>query len=281
VTRSFPDFVPGGLLSDKPVRLLAGVVGGDLDAANGVDHGDARTFTLWGEIAYQLRGVEGYGLVRHSDEQRVAPGTQVWEKLIGAEPALVMIDEIAQHLRSAKAVKSSGGGTNLAEQTVAFLMSLIKFAAESPRSEYFNRMIGQGVDLPSRATRPEFRAEVGQDYAFHPELLTTLNRKTSTIPNFQKTRGVLRLLAQVLRGLWRDRPADCYLIAPHHLDLGDPTRFGRPGSGRVVRCSGRCTSGSPSCSCIALSSTSRGRSSTASRPWPGKSTPDFRPRTDC
>jgi hypothetical protein len=45
-----------------------------------------------------------------------------------------MIDEIAQHLRSAKAVKSSGGGTNLAEQTVAFLMSLIKFAAESPRS---------------------------------------------------------------------------------------------------------------------------------------------------
>jgi hypothetical protein len=73
-------------------------------------------------------------LVRHSDEQRVAPGTQVWEKLIGAEPALVMIDGIAQHLRSAKAVKSPGGGTNLAEQTVAFLMSLIKFAAESPRS---------------------------------------------------------------------------------------------------------------------------------------------------
>jgi predicted AAA+ superfamily ATPase len=33
------------------------------------------------------------------------------------------------------------------------------------------------------------------DYPFHPELLTTLNRKTSTIPNFQKTRGALRLLA--------------------------------------------------------------------------------------
>jgi hypothetical protein len=56
LTRSFPNFVSGGLLSDKPVRLLAGVVGGDLDAANGVDHGDTRTFTFWGEIACQLRG---------------------------------------------------------------------------------------------------------------------------------------------------------------------------------------------------------------------------------
>src|SRR5437588_3538048 len=66
-------------------------------------HGEVRTFTLWGEIAYHLGGVKGYELVRPSDEQRVAPGTQVWEKLIGAEPALIMIDEIAQHLRSAKA----------------------------------------------------------------------------------------------------------------------------------------------------------------------------------
>jgi hypothetical protein len=290
--RAFPEFVPADLTPTRPVGLLAGVVGGDLDAANGVDHGGVRTFTLWGEIAYQLRKAEGYRLVRQSDEQRVAPGTQVWEKLIGREPALVMIDEIAQHLRSARGVRSSAGGTNLAEQTVAFLMSLIKFAAESPRAvlvytladagdafgreteevrhelaearsvssrqehiltptaeneisaivghrlfaeidrsaaeelaaaftDHYARLIAQGVDLPSRATRPEYRTELDQDYPFHPELLTTLNRKTSTIPNFQKTRGVLRLLAQVLRGLWRGRPGDCFLVAPHHLDLGD------------------------------------------------------------
>src|SRR5262249_29946673 len=88
-------------------------------------------------------------------------------------------------------------------------------------ADYYARAIGQGVDLPSRATRPEFRTEVAQDYPFHPELLTTLNRKTSTIPNFQKTRGVLRLLAQVVRDLWREEPSHCYLIAPHHLALAD------------------------------------------------------------
>jgi predicted AAA+ superfamily ATPase len=283
--RSFPAFVPADLLPRKPLDLVAGVVGGDLDAANGIDHGDVRTFTLWGEIAYQLAGAEGYEILRPSDEQRVAPRTQVWEKLIGGDPAAIMIDEVAQHLRSARAIKASSGGTNLAEQTVAFLMSLIKFAAESPRavlvytladpgdafgketeevrlelaeagsvsarqehvltptaeneisaivghrlfahidrsaakevsrdfSDYFTRVIAQGVDLPARATRTEFRAEMALDYPFHPELLTTLNRKTSTIPNFQKTRGVLRLLAQVIRGLWQERPQDCCLIAP-------------------------------------------------------------------
>ena len=52
------------------------------------------------------------------------------------------------------------------------------------------------------------------------KLLTTLNRKTSTIPNFQKTRGVLRLLAQTIRDLWETRPNDCYLIGPNQLNLG-------------------------------------------------------------
>ncbi len=312
VLRSFPDFVAAELLPGEPVRLVGGVVGGDLDAANGVDHGGVRTYTLWGEIAYQLGGVEGYKLVPPSDEQRVAPGTQVWEKLIGKEPALVLIDEIAQHLRSDRAVKSAVGGTNLAEQTIAFLMSLIKFAAESPRAvlvytladagdafgketeearqelaearsvsarqehvltptaeneisaivshrlfasidrsaarevagqflDAFTRLVGQGVDLPARATRSEFRAELAQDYPFHPELLTTLNRKTSTIPNFQKTRGVLRLLAQVVRALWQEKPGDCFLIAPHHLRLGDDSiandltsRLDRPAFKQVI-----------------------------------------------
>ncbi|MBM4319176.1 MAG: DUF499 domain-containing protein, partial [Deltaproteobacteria bacterium] len=57
-------------------------------------------------------------------------------------------------------------------------------------------------------------------YPFHPELLNTLTRKTSTIPNFQRTRGALRLLARVVRRLWQQHPADAWYIAPHHFDLG-------------------------------------------------------------
>jgi hypothetical protein len=282
-------FVSPELHSDQPIWKIAGIVGPDMDVANGIDHGAIKTCTVWGEIAYQIGGEAGYEIVRKSDEQRTSPGTQAWERLIGDDPALIMIDEIAAYLRAAKG--TAVGGTSLAGQTVAFLMALIKFVAESPRCvlvytltdsadafgketdelrqelaearsissrqehiltptaeneisaivshrmfskvdhkapqevgeefvRYFAKLIEQGADLPQRATRSEYQAEIVQDYPFHPELLTTLNRKTSTIPNFQKTRGVLRLLAQAIRDLYQTRPNDCYLIGPNHLNLG-------------------------------------------------------------
>jgi len=83
------------LLPEEPLEWVAGVVGSDLDPENGIDHGDATTYTLWGEIAYQLKGLEGYKIVESSDQNRVAPGTQVMEKLVGDEPVLILIDELA------------------------------------------------------------------------------------------------------------------------------------------------------------------------------------------
>lgn len=294
------DFVSADLIPPDPIRNVAGVVGPDMDVADGIDHGDIRTFTLWGELAYQLGfhrgGPEGaqqaYATVRNADQQRTAPGTQVWEKLIGDDPAVLMIDEIAYYLRVARGSQYQAGKTSVAEQTVAFLMSLIKFASESKRTvlvytladsgdafgkesddlrqelaearsisarqehvitptaeneisaivthrlfasvdrkaasttanewtKYCARLIDQGIDLPQRATRADYQAEIVQDYPFHPELLTTLNRKTSTIPNFQRTRGVLRLLAQTVRDIWNIKPAESYLICSHHLNLAD------------------------------------------------------------
>jgi hypothetical protein len=76
------------------------------------------------------------------------------------------------------------------------------------------------VDLPSNATTAAYRDAIVSDYPFHPELLTTLNRKTSTIPNFQKTRGVLRLLARVIRELWTAKPKGGFLVCLHDLNLG-------------------------------------------------------------
>ena len=45
-----------------------------------------------------------------------------------------MIDEIAYYLRVARGAKFQAGKTSVAEQTVAFLMSLLKFASESKRT---------------------------------------------------------------------------------------------------------------------------------------------------
>jgi len=78
-----------------------------------------------------------------------------------------------------------------------------------------------GRDLPAHAAGAEYAQDLKDSYPFHVELLKGLNEKVSTIPNFQKTRGALRLLARVVRGLWTQRPAHTWMIHPHHVDLGD------------------------------------------------------------
>ena len=276
--------------------LVAGIVGSDMDPANGIDHDDINTRTLWGEIAYQIGRIQGdpgsaYESFRASDEQMVAPGTQALEKLVGDGPALILLDEMARYLRAAKAVQTPNKKSDLAEQTVAFLMTLVEYASSKPKISvvltladekdafgeettelraqleearrvsarqervitsageteiakivthrmfksidegaakktaeeylaYFKKIEEQETELPPKALTSEYAAEIELSYPFHPELINTLNRKTATIPNFQKTRGALRLLARVVRRLWEEQPEDTFLIGIHHLDLG-------------------------------------------------------------
>jgi hypothetical protein len=285
-----PSFVDSVLVPAPGAVRTAGIVGSDLQPRDGLDHGDVTTYTLWGELAYQLGGAPGYALVSGSDQDRSAPGIRFLEQLVGDDPTLIMLDELARHIRSAVTVPTVTGHSDLAGQTVAFLMSLFEFAASrqqvvvvvtlsdpqdafgqeaeklrhdlsearrvSARQErvitptgeteisaivthrlfehiqrdaaqetadryadYYRQLEGQNANLPQRALRAEYAQEIVEDYPLHPELLNTLNRRTSTIPNFQKTRGALRLLARVVRRLWETRPADTHLIHPFHIDL--------------------------------------------------------------
>ena len=50
--------------------------------------------TLWGELAWQLLGKDGYALVADSDRQGVSPGSEVLRELFtAAAPCLILIDE--------------------------------------------------------------------------------------------------------------------------------------------------------------------------------------------
>jgi len=119
-------FVAPDLLPETPIRI-AGIVGSDLDPANGLKHGDIRTFTIWGELAYQLKGEEGFALVVQSDRDRVNPGAVTLGKLVGDEPTLILLDELGEYLKVADDIRLVKG--TLADQTVAFLMSLLEMAA--------------------------------------------------------------------------------------------------------------------------------------------------------
>jgi len=86
---------------------------------------------------------------------------------------------------------------------------------------YGNAVERQGADLPPRAVRPDYCKQLARTYPFHPELLNVLMTKTATIPEFQRTRGALRLLARVVRSVWEKQDPNALLIHPFDFDLDD------------------------------------------------------------
>ena len=121
-------FASLSLIPESPIQVAA-IACQDLDPINGVYHSETgiTTYTLWGEIAYQIGGLEGYQLLKGSDEKKVSPGTQVLERLTNKQPTLILLDEIAEHLRKSSAVQVRD--STLAGQVVAFLFALMDLAA--------------------------------------------------------------------------------------------------------------------------------------------------------
>lgn len=79
--------------------------------------------------------------------------------------------------------------------------------------------------LGADAARPETVEQFRASYPLHPHVLETLTGKTATLANFQRVRGMLRLLAHTVKHLWRQRPADATAIHLHHVDPGcEPIR---------------------------------------------------------
>ncbi len=72
------------------------------------------------------------------------------------------------------------------------------------------------------AVRPDTVEALRSSYPLHPEVLETLTGKTATLTNFQRVRGMLRLLARTISHLWNEKPADATAIHLHHIDPGHP-----------------------------------------------------------
>ena len=78
-----------------------------------------------------------------------------------------------------------------------------------------------GEDVPSGCREPSYRDEVIRAYPFHPELISVLYERWGSIPEFQRTRGVLRLLADCISNLYQRKDNDP-LIQSGSVNLGAP-----------------------------------------------------------
>jgi hypothetical protein len=97
--------------------------------------------------------------------------------------------------------------------------------AEQVVKAYLSLWQNNRESLPSDQLSPEVVETFRASYPLHPEVLATLTGKTATIANFQRVRGMLRLLARTVAELWKNRPADATSIHLHHIDPGfEPIR---------------------------------------------------------
>lgn len=91
-----------------------------------------RVRTPWGEVAYQLGGLEGYRMVREHDEKGVAPGGEILGRLLEAfGPALILIDEWVVFLRN---LWGKEGLPASLESHLTFLHNLTEAARRTPLS---------------------------------------------------------------------------------------------------------------------------------------------------
>ncbi len=242
------------------------IVGSELDT----------TDTFWGQIETQLTG----SVTRLNSS--IAPGSSSISELFKTHNKSVMIlmDEVLNYLSRAAGV--SVESSTLADQTIAFMLSLTEAVASSSnvafivtlqeseiqpladRFPLFNDLLrrmrrtitpvndgeisriirsrlfskndfneneakkvvrefakyarNEGI-LPAGTQESEYRERFIESYPFQPEVIDGLYHRWGSFPEFQRTRGVLRLLSRVVhRACGKNHP----YITLADFNLGDP-----------------------------------------------------------
>ncbi|MFM7601905.1 MAG: DUF499 domain-containing protein, partial [Pseudanabaena sp.] len=245
--------------------------------------------TLWGEIAYQLGGKEGYEMIRQSDETATNPGDTLKLLFNRYAPCVILIDEWVSYARqlhdrtdlpagsfdthftfaqtlseSAKnadrtllvvSIPSSDIeiGGDYGQEALSRLKNAIGrvespwrpasaeesfeivrrrlfqpiadpalFVARDAVVRTFSEMYrSQAQEFPTECREANYERRLKEAYPIHPELFDRLYSDWSTLDKFQRTRGVLRLMAKVIHSLW-ERSDRSLMILPASVPLDDP-----------------------------------------------------------
>jgi predicted AAA+ superfamily ATPase len=79
----------------------------------------------------------------------------------------------------------------------------------------------QHQEFPSECRDADYEKRMRAAYPIHPEVFDRLYTDWSTLVKFQRTRGVLRLMATVIHSLWEKGDRNP-LIQPAHIPIDDP-----------------------------------------------------------
>jgi predicted AAA+ superfamily ATPase len=281
-----PSLVEQAGMMDVPQARVAVLDGTAHAPGQAWKHGRQTIKTLWGELAWQLGGSEGFALVKDADTSGTSPGKDILRELLSQyAPCIVLIDELVAYVRQfAEGQVLSGGSydSNLSfiqalteavklvpnaivlaslpeseieagsQRGVAALRALEKTfgrvqalwkpvateeAFEIVRRRLFENIrdgksrdavcrafadayVTEGSKLPAETQEGRYYDRLVQAYPIHPEVFDRLYEDWTTIDGFQRTRGVLKLMAKVIYRLWKDDNKDL-MILPASLPLHD------------------------------------------------------------
>ncbi|MEV9037832.1 DUF499 domain-containing protein [Klebsiella pneumoniae] len=123
MTTSIPPILDAAGISELPQARVAVIDGINLSVSQPREHGSVSTNTLWGELAWQLLGEEGYNLVEDSDRDGTSPGKEALvELLTRSAPCVVLIDELVAFLRQLEVGKQFKAGTF--DSNITFVQAL-------------------------------------------------------------------------------------------------------------------------------------------------------------
>ena len=86
---------------------------------------------------------------------------------------------------------------------------------------FFDLYRTQAAEFPPEAHDADYEKRIRDAYPIHPEVFDRLYTDWSTLVKFQRTRGVLRLMAAVIHSLWEKGDRNP-LIMPANIPIDDP-----------------------------------------------------------
>ncbi|EHD5776078.1 ATP-binding protein [Escherichia coli] len=121
--QGIPPILDAAGISELPQARVAVIDGINLSVSQPREHGSVSTNTLWGELAWQLLGEEGYNLVKDSDRDGTSPGKEALIQLLTmSAPCVVLIDELVAFLRQLEVGKQFKAGTF--DSNITFVQAL-------------------------------------------------------------------------------------------------------------------------------------------------------------
>ncbi|MAS10374.1 DUF499 domain-containing protein [Salinisphaera sp.] len=120
-------------INGLPEARVAVIDGIRLSPSQSRSHGDTTIHTLWGELAWQLNGSEGYRHVANADRDGTSPGKEALTSLIrSAAPCVILVDELVAYIRQFEPGKQYIGGSY--DSNISFIQALTEAMKSVPNA---------------------------------------------------------------------------------------------------------------------------------------------------